>query len=252
VSLTAKVSSLAKRIVTRLNNSCQIRVPTTRNSARSPRRRLLITFAGKLFRFNYVTPEDANRIIGFHTKEPLTIRMLKLIEPGDVLLDVGASMGVYSIPAAYSVGSTGRVVAVDADESKIARLRGNARLNGVFDRVETVVALADERSVPELGLLSLDDLFLSHQQPEPTLIKIDVDGPELQVIRGLQSTLRSNRRLRLLQIELCESNRELVDYLGDLSFKMVAFETHASRDVALLGGATAVGNAWFVRCGARS
>jgi len=144
------------------------------------------------------------------------------------------------------------VVAIDADASKIARLRGNARLNGVIDRVETVVALADERSVPDLGLLSLDDLFLSHQQPEPTLIKIDVDGPELQVIRGLQSTLRFNRRLRLLQIELCESNRELVDYLGDLGFKMVAFETHASRDVALLGGASAVGNAWFVRCGVRS
>jgi len=247
-----RLGALARNALARINNSCQIRIPTSRDAARIPRRRLLLTFGGRLLQFAYFNAEDANRVIGFHTKEPLTIRMLKLINPGDIVLDVGASMGIYSIPAAVAVGSTGRVIAIEADASKIARLSMNARLNRVADRIEIADSFAGEMSVPNLQQVSLDDLFLSHQYPEPTIIKIDVDGPEMQVIRGLRFMLQLNSRLRLVQIEFCESNHELIDYLGDFGFKMVAFETHESRDVALFEGTVARGNGWFARRGANS
>lgn len=67
------------------------------------------------------------------------------------------------------------------------------------------------------------------------------------MVKGLRSILTNNKRLRLIQIEFGDSNTELIGLVEGLGFKLVAFETHSSRDVGLFRGLPVVGNGWFVR-----
>lgn len=236
--------SLAK-LFARVNNSFQIRIPRNRNVEIGTRRRLLLVFGERRFRFVFLDAEDANRVIGFHSKEPLTLRMLYLIRPGDVLLDVGASIGIYSIPAASRVGDTGRVIAIEADHGKVRKLARNVELNQLQDRISVESVRAGAIFNAELGERTLDSVVAEARYPMPTIIKIDVDGPELSVLKGLRSTIKSSTQLRLLQVEFANSDEELIEYLRELGFKLVDFETY--RDPGLFEGRSVVGNGWFVR-----
>jgi FkbM family methyltransferase len=51
------------------------------------------------------------------------------LSPGDIFVDIGSHIGLYSLLASAAVGATGRVVAVDADPDTFARLGQNLRLN---------------------------------------------------------------------------------------------------------------------------
>lgn len=228
----------------RLFNSLQIRVPRSFLSDKAGWRVLLVPGRSRVLRFAYTTDEDSNRVLGFSDKEPLTVRLLSLLAAGDVFLDVGASMGIYSIPAADVVGDVGLVVAVEADHTKFIRLEENIRLNGMTQRIRALNFYAGHRSTePETRALS--DYFGPSQLRYPSVIKIDVDGPELQVLQGLEVILRLSRP-RLLQVEFDITNDELTSYLADLGFRLIAFETHASRDIDILQRKSIVGNAWFV------
>ena len=71
------------------------------------------------------------------------------LRPGDVLLDIGSNIGVYTLVAASLVGATGRVLAVEADPTCYGRLSQNVwrstgsrtfwrAMSGVSDKTETL------------------------------------------------------------------------------------------------------------------
>lgn len=138
------------------------------------------------------------------------------IRPGDTLVDVGANVGLYAIAAARRGAN---VVAVEPDHRNAATLRRYARLNRCTIRtVEAVcgnndgTALLAERGSPVSGTI---DLYLgpttnytvvpsirldSLLAREPCdLLKIDVEGAELAVIQGGETTLA---RTRVVFLEL--------------------------------------------------
>jgi FkbM family methyltransferase len=130
---------------------------------------------------------------------------------GDVVWDVGANIGALSLVAARVVGPAGRVIAIEPEAACAAAIRDNAARNGMSwldvrevaatDRtreVELVVVadslwtrlasvgdheLATERRV--VPGRALDDL----DAPAPALIKIDVEGAELDVLAGMRRLL---------------------------------------------------------------
>jgi len=151
--------------------------------------------------------------------------------PGDVLFDIGANIGLYSI---YAASRSARVVAFEPESQNYALINQNIFLNGMGDRIVCVaVALSDRQGLDYLYLsrfrageslhnfgAALDwqqrpftpsfqqgsisfslDAFLEFQpEPFPTHIKIDVDGIEARVIRGAARTLR-DARLKSLLVE---------------------------------------------------
>jgi FkbM family methyltransferase len=167
----------------------------------------------------------------FLTKEPETIEWIDRFEPGDVLFDIGANIGLYSI---YAASRSARVVAFEPESQNYALINQNIFLNGMGDRIACVaVALSDRQGLDYLYLsrfrageslhnfgAALDwqqrpftpsfqqgsisfslDAFLEFQpEPFPTHIKIDVDGIEARVIRGAARTLR-DARLKSLLVE---------------------------------------------------
>ena len=134
---------------------------------------------------------------------------------GDVVWDVGANIGYIALVAARIVGPAGHVVAIEPDAQCAAAIRANAALNGL-DQVEVVeAAAAGESGTAELvvvrdrlwsRLASVGDHHESEQRvrvqaialddvdgPPPTLVKIDVEGAELEVVAGMSRLLRETR-----------------------------------------------------------
>ena len=139
--------------------------------------------------------------------------LLEAVAPGDTVWDVGANVGTYTALLADAVGPEGRVIAFEPVDGPFARLREKAER---LPNVRTVkTALGDEdgstefhlSSDPEGGTHSVfsgpdslttvtvpvstgDSLRRSLDLPSPQVLKIDVEGFELEVLRGLDECLR--------------------------------------------------------------
>jgi FkbM family methyltransferase len=151
-------------------------------------------------------------------KEPFTVRWIEQrVQPGEVLYDIGANIGVYTLIAAVAVPGA-RVVSFEPGPANFAALCANLDLNSVADRVTAVpVALGDrprtaalgdhalapgasitvggpDRKAPLTALVDrLDDLIERFDLPLPDHVKLDVDGAELEVLAGAGRVLASGR-----------------------------------------------------------
>lgn len=152
------------------------------------------------------------------------------LEPGDAVYDVGANMGLYTVFLGQVVAERGLVVAFEPETHYCERLRANVALNGLHnvrivpvalgDRSYTAGLLSSERGmaaprVPEarseragagsflqrVRVVPGDELVEKQHLRLPRLVKIDVEGSEHAVIRGLAHTL-SNPVCRLACCEL--------------------------------------------------
>ncbi|CAN5497293.1 hypothetical protein BH20ACT18_BH20ACT18_04530 [soil metagenome] len=135
----------------------------------------------------------------------------RMVGHGAVVWDVGANIGVFSLLAARIVGPSGRVVAIEPEAACAAAIGDHARRNAIdWIEVHAVAATArtgetelivvrdslwtrlvsvgehelevDRRLVPGYAL---DDL----PAPPPALVKIDVEGAELEVLSGMRRLL---------------------------------------------------------------
>ena len=148
-----------------------------------------------------------------------------LLRPGDVFLDGGAHVGVFSLIAAAVVGRTGRVIACEPVPETMRLLEENVALNG-YGWVDTWnVALADGSGQRELysfgpasGLSSfapattvgshrvmvdvttLDDIVKGCDPTRVRLVKLDLEGAEVRALRGA-TTLLQSRPDFLVEIE---------------------------------------------------
>ncbi|HXU45881.1 MAG TPA: FkbM family methyltransferase [Thermoanaerobaculia bacterium] len=157
----------------------------------------------------------------------LTETLWRLLEPGDLALDVGANIGYTTGLMALRVGSTGRVLAFEPHPAVHAQLVANAeraRRNPRCGEIRTfetalgavtgvarlapgsyfadnngIARLTDEPDVEaiEVALTTLDEAL---GDGRAALVKIDVEGEELRVLRGAARAL-GERRIRHLVFE---------------------------------------------------
>ncbi|MGA2453956.1 MAG: FkbM family methyltransferase [Solirubrobacteraceae bacterium] len=150
----------------------------------------------------------------------------RLLGEGDVFVDCGANIGLFTVCAADAVGPTGRVFSCEPVASTFARLRENCAINDFGDRVclvnnalgaesgIEVVLAGDVHNVMHVDArpgtagqtvrtVTLDSIL--EGSPTVTGLKIDVEGYELEVLRGAEETFR-----RLSPWVLIEFNSEIV------------------------------------------
>lgn len=168
--------------------------------------------------------------------------MDRFLQPGMQFLDVGANEGIYSLLAASKTGKSGRVWVIEPSTREFKRLQQNMRLNDLSQVICHQVAISnkaglgvlklaenehagqntlgefvyDIRSagVEQVTLTTLDELTENGALLRPDLIKIDVEGLELQVLQGAIELLRIARPLVLCEQPVNEGG--LLPGLADL------------------------------------
>jgi FkbM family methyltransferase len=158
--------------------------------------------------YSIVGQEDYEREPGF------------AILPGQVVVDLGANLGVFATRAAKRVGPAGRVLAVEPHPDNFRRLQGNARRNGLV-WLECVQAAAGDRDgetalfVHERGinhsivrgsgesvtvpLRTVDALVRERGLARVDFLKIDIEGAVPAALRGAVETIRRFRPLIALE-----------------------------------------------------
>lgn len=203
----------------------------------------------------YATPTAFTRwrVDSLFEKEPITIQWIGELAAGEVLVDVGANVGMYTIWAAKTRGA--RVFAFEPEAQNYALLNRNIALNGLDGQIKAYcVALSDTGGYSDLHLSELrlggschslgeqvdfkhepmnpefsqgcvaarlDDLVAAGVVPIPHYMKIDVDGFEPKVITGSRKVL-ADRKLRSLLIETNQNladHRQMVEELQFLGFR---------------------------------
>ncbi len=157
---------------------------------------------------------------------------------GDCALDIGAHIGTYSLRYSKMVGPQGQVIAFEPEPENRRLLSWNVRLNNAHNVLIRGEAVGDFTGTAELKLSSLsghhslvrsirqvgkttvpvirlDDLCLSRVD----IIKIDVEGYEMGVLKGAERTIRSLRPR--MQIEVHQQHSmtcEVCNWLEDKGF----------------------------------
>jgi FkbM family methyltransferase len=178
--------------------------------------------------FRVQNPRDLSRVEYILMTETQNLEIVMgSLGPGDVFLDIGASVGVYTILSARRVGEAGRVVAFEPEIQRFSWLQENLTLNGLCNVRPFRVALGEEKGAgrlyvkgmispslvapkghPEASaeyepveIVSGDEFWKIQDFPPPRVVKIDVEGVELSVLRGLRGLL-SGPATRLLICEI--------------------------------------------------
>lgn len=157
--------------------------------------------------------------------EPHVLAVLSdLLTPGAACLDVGANLGWFTVIASRLVGPRGRVLALEPDPANLRLLRRNVSLNGCAN--VTVVAAAagagkgrarlyrsnenlgdhrlaihsDRPDRVEVAVESIDDIVAGRKRsPGPIdVVKIDTQGSECAILRGMEATFAASPRLRMI------------------------------------------------------
>jgi FkbM family methyltransferase len=139
----------------------------------------------------------------------MAAHLRRSLRPGMTFVDVGAHVGYFSVMASGLVGPGGRVVAVEPEPGNAVLLRANLWRNGCINAVVLEVAAHDRsghlpmarNSVNRGGsnLLGggdllvpcarLDDLLDALGPPAADVVKVDAEGTDHLVLRGMERTL---------------------------------------------------------------
>jgi len=163
---------------------------------------------------NIDTTYKVERIMWTGEYEPPLIRFLQTHNTeGWTCLDVGANVGAVALALAKFVGSTGKVYAFEPGPPNQQRLRNNFALNpkllartellacGVGDQPGELWwaeepgnpgnALLSAKGTHKIPVITLDDFLATRQLNQVDFLKIDVEGMELQVMRGAAKLLNT-------------------------------------------------------------
>lgn len=202
----------------------------------------VIKVDGRAMRFHTPNRMTQWRVESLFTKEPHTVAWLQEMQSGEVLVDIGANVGMYSIFAAVVRGV--KVVAFEPESQNYALLNSNIALNQLSGTVTAYpLALSDRSGADALYLsefsaggschsfgeqvgfdlkprgsafsqgafsVPLDQLVSTGAVPVPDHIKLDVDGFEHKVLAGAAQTLRDPK----VKTVLVELNTHLVEHQG--------------------------------------
>ena len=155
---------------------------------------------------------------------PPEARLLaKLLRPGDLFVDGGANIGLFSLIAAAAVGPTGRVLACEPSPTTMALLKANSDAND-FNTLELhEVALSDRPGrcrftifEPGSGLASFSpedsgrtidvavttlDALTRPLDGDVAVVKLDIEGAEAKALRGATALIQRDAPIFIVELE---------------------------------------------------
>ena len=198
----------------------------------------------------------------YGTYEELEAKIMEeKIKVGNIVVDVGANIGLHTLNMAKIVGNTGQVFAFEPDPSNFEILRKNVKINNYQNIILEQKACADKhgrttlyqsdhpgmhRVFPQtkqakgqvqVELTSLDKYFIdSNLADKINFIKIDVEGLEFSVLKGMKNILKNNKKIKILfenmQINTIQAGFtpiKLLNYLTSYDFKLFCLDDRTKK-----------------------
>lgn len=163
----------------------------------------------------------------------------KLLKPGHVVIEVGSNNGCMTVPLAKLVGDAGRVFAFEAQRVVFQQACANVALNGLLNVWLYPVAVGAHHGqigVPFVNYLQennfggielvakspemIEMVCLDDQPFEPSFIKIDVEGMELDVILGASKKIDKFRPVLYVENDRPGKTAGVIQALIDRKFDM--------------------------------
>jgi FkbM family methyltransferase len=197
------------------------------------------------------------RTANYGNEEEFLGAFIYLLRDNDIVLDIGASIGIVSIYAAPHVKE---VIAFEPDKEIFNKLNKNIELNQMQKLISThnigisdsqgevllntdgidgfspsIANLSRHGEQVKINVDSIDNLISKNVIPYPTILKIDIEGAESLALSGAQKLLSSKKKPRLLFIEihpsfLKEFNSSSEEVLNKVLNYGYAILTYSQRD----------------------
>lgn len=208
-----------------------------------------------LYTFRPKSRNDIFRYTTYFTKEEGTLAWIRNnAKEGAVFFDIGANVGLYSLYAANAAQGV-CVYSFEPHKFNFATLLENIFLNQLEESIYPVsLPLSDESGLLDLNYnsmasgtsmtqlghrqlpgnrefrpklselvhsVTLDELVASGRVPAPDMVKIDVDGNEILILRGMEQVLRSPDGPSSLQVEINQGQRtEVLQLMEGCKWKL--------------------------------
>ena len=172
-----------------------------------------LNFNGNKIKIYLERPTDISSFYQVFVEKSYPFLMSK-INKGDIVIDAGANIGMFSIMASILVGKTGKVIAIEPDPENLKILKRNLELNNISniiivdkalysksgerlnfyqDGVMSRILLSDN-SEPgnhiEVETITLDDI-ISNINLHPKVLKMDIEGAEKFALLSAQNTFQT-------------------------------------------------------------
>lgn len=183
------------------------------------------TGVGKGLRFN-AGPSNPAYALGTN-EPPVQDALERFLEPGDVFYDVGANVGFFTVIGAKLVGETGRVFVFEPVPDNMEMVKHNCQLNGFSNLMYFNYAVSDSTGEADLLLaeysggatlssvgappdlkgkmhvkvVSLDEMVFNRDIAPPSLVKIDVEGAEENVLHGMRRILEEFKPIIIFEVD---------------------------------------------------
>ena len=148
---------------------------------------------------------------------------LNIVRQGMAIVDVGASVGYYTLLASQLVGPSGHVYAFEPDPKTLDYLLRNLHANRCSNVTVVERAISDQKgsgilirdptsdernwltdappgAVPSIGVqtITLDEFFAEREWPPVHIVKMDIEGSESAALEGMIELSRRNPELQLI------------------------------------------------------
>ncbi len=198
------------------------------------------------------------KFIFFSFEEAEIAFLKKFLSKGNIFFDIGANIGLFSLYAANIVGDEGKVHGFEPTPTTFSRLKENVDLNSYTNVISKNIGLSNlnqtlqfhistngydawnsfanlnelvNSETIQIPTITLDQYIVDNQIKHIDLMKIDVEGWELNVLKGATKLLTSSDAPTLL-VEFTETNAfaagyycgELFDYVQSFGYKWYSYD----------------------------
>ena len=198
--------------------------------------------------------------------EPQTTALIEnIVEPGMVVIDVGAHVGYYTLLMARRIGGSGRIFAFEPEPENYRLLERNIELNGYSNITPVRKGVSDHSGystlfvagldngrnsffrteLPERGSLtveitSLDEFLLLQQVDDVDLIKVDAEGSEMMIWNGMTKLIETSHKLKLIMefnpVILRKAGLQPLDFLNMVGrFDYIVQHIHEGAGLQVIG-----------------
>jgi len=179
--------------------------------------------------FDYTNPRLSHIVYDVDIEETASKQaFLDLIDDGDIVIDVGANIGEYSLIAAQKVKEHGKVISIEPLKETAQTLTKHFQLNnftnyevitkvignetkkvnlykqmagGTMGFVDSTLIGRKFEKVDEVEMTTIDEILSTRNIENVKIMKIDIEGYEFELLKGAKNSLQ-NKKIENMMIEV--------------------------------------------------